>query len=300
MLIFYDYEFNLLAAETNVISGSWEIYYNDVGSFEAHLPLSSEIVKLLPKHRYIVVRDGTRCAVLVGYQLSDELAIYGRTCNWLLEKRIAAPAEYSGYAAELARGVVQTAFPNSEITVQPGILGSPVTFKQSSNATALEVVSGILAQDNLGHSLDFDYADKCWKFRILQGMQRPLLISEANKNAWELSLTEDILDLATCCVYDEGSYDSGKKTGIYRWQTMTAATTEQEAKEQLSKCRAKSEMTLKLRGLTFGTDYDVGDTVRVQTIKGPLRRTEKRRIKGVYMEISGGTVKPIFENITEE
>lgn len=299
MLIFYDYEFNLLAAETNVISGSWEIYYNDVGSFEAHLPLNSDIVKLLPEHRYTVVREGTRCAVIVGYQLSDELVIYGRTCNWLLEKRIAAPSEYSGDAAVLARNAVLAAFPDSEITVQPGINGGQVIFTQSSSSTVLDVVSGILAQDNLGHSLDFDYINKRWTFRILQGVQRPLLISEANKNAWELSLTDDILDLATCCVYDEGSYDSGAQTGIYRWQKLTTAKSEEEAKEQLSKCRAKSEMTLKLRGLTLGTDFDVGDTVRVQTIKGPLRRTETRRIKGVYTEISGGTVKPIFENITE-
>lgn len=300
MLIFYDYEFNLLAAETNVISGTWELYYNDVGSFEAHLPLNSEIVKLLSEHRYVVVREGTRCAVIVGYQLSDELVIYGRTCNWLLEKRIAAPAEYTGYAANLARSAVRTAFSDSGITVQEGIPGNQITFKQSSNATVREVISGILAQDNLGHSLDFDYINKCWNFRILQGVQRPLLISEANKNAWDLSLTEDILDLATCCVYDEGSYDSGEKTGIYRWQKAVTAKSEEEAKEQLSACRAGSELTLKLRGIVYGTDFELGDTVRVQTIKGPLRKTEKKRIKGVYMETAGGAVKPIFENITEE
>lgn len=298
MLIFYDYEFNLLMSETNVISTSWEIHYNDVGNFEAHLPAESDAVKLIAEEKYVIVRDGKRYAVLVGFQLSDELVIYGRTCNWLLEKRIVEPSDYSGKAAVLAKNTILTAFSDAGITAEDGIDGNTVTYSVDSRSTALSVVREILSRDNLGHSLDFDTKNKKWVFRILKGKTRPLLISEANKNAWDMSLTEDILDLATCGVYNGGSCDGGEKTGIYRWQTQLSASGAAEAEKQLEKCAPKSELTLKLRGVMPGEDFELGDIVRVQMIKGALRKTVKKRIEGIYVE-SDGTVKPIFEDITE-
>ncbi|MDD6735737.1 MAG: hypothetical protein PUE13_05430 [Clostridiales bacterium] len=302
MLVFYDFEFNLLLAEPRAVSVSWELYYNGVGSFEAHLPLESEAVRLLAEHDYLVVCDDIACAVVVGRQLDEELVIYGRTCNWLLEKRIAEPSEYSGNAAELACTAVQTAFSDvASMTAEYEDKGGAVTLSKSSRSTVLTVVTELLSKDGMGHSLDFDYKNKRWVFRAVRGKTQPLLISEANKNAYGLCLTDDILDLATCGVYDGGTYDSGTATGIYRWQTILNAASETEAKEELAACSRKSELTLKMHGPQPGVDYRLGDKVRVQTVKGALRITERKRIAGMYVETgTSRTFKPIFENVTEE
>ena len=54
MIVFYDYEFNRLLAETKVISWQLTKYYNGVGIFSAHLPLDSEAVSLVAENDYLV------------------------------------------------------------------------------------------------------------------------------------------------------------------------------------------------------------------------------------------------------
>ena len=88
MLFIYDFEFNLLLTEPDIMKSRWLIYYNDVGTFEAHLPVTSELIKIINDNKYLVVCQRGLSAIVVGYEISNELVLYGRTCNWLLSKRI--------------------------------------------------------------------------------------------------------------------------------------------------------------------------------------------------------------------
>ena len=111
MLFVYDFEFKLLLLEPDIIKSRWVIYYNDVGTFEAHLPLTSELVEIVSNNQYLVVFQNGFSAIVVGYQLSDELVLYGRTCNWLLTKRITPKFEKTSvYPGDAAASFVTTAF----------------------------------------------------------------------------------------------------------------------------------------------------------------------------------------------
>lgn len=300
MLIFYDYEFNPLLTERHVLKSAWEIKYNGIGSFEAQLPAKSDAAALLAEHRYLVVRDEISCAVVVGYQMSDTLTIYGRTCNWILSKRIVEPTEYSGDAAKLARGIIESEFADTGIVAEADISGETVSLAEETRAPASDVISKLLGRAGLGHSLEYDTENKVWRFHVLCGKERPLMISEANRNAWDMSLTEDILDYYTCAVYDGGTVEKDEKTGLYRWQTDLLAKSEEEAAAKLCELRRNSELTLKLRGLEYGKDFELGDIVRVQIAAEGLRKTEKKRIAGLYAQTGDGCVyEPIFENVTE-
>lgn len=303
----YDFEFNLLEVENNVINAKWIVYYNGIGTFQAHLPITSKLVKIVTENRYMVAVQGKFSAIIVGKELEDELVLYGRTCNWLLTKRISpgfdAITAYPGaYAAQIALD----AFSDTENFVMGDCPDSEETRLESREGYTADTVSDCLALGNLGYEVVFDIKNKKWVFNVLKGSENDLILSEGHKNAYETKCTFDIIDLATCGVFTENT-DEGpvtktvtkdpEMTGIYRWEARLGTGSETEAKAALSKLSENNEITLNVRNLTFGKDYCLGDTVRVQIIKGDYRSTEKKVIKGVEMRMEQGVYleKPVFE-----
>ena len=298
MLLFYDFDFKLLYAEPKVKSISWTLYFNGIGTFEAHFPLSSELTEITAEKRYLAVRDGEKNAIITGREVTDELILYGRTANWLLEKRIAPKTEsVTQKAGLICRDLVEEAF--SDVADFATLIlaeGDVITAERTALSTVYDAVKGYLSEAGLGHRLDFDAKNRKWRFSVIKGVQKPLLISESNKNAYETSVCEDILDLADCAYYGENGYIAGERTGIYRWETVLSAQTQTEANNQLKEKNIKSEILLKLRGLKFGVDYNLGDTLRIQITKGKWRVTEKRTVSGVRLFKKGGFFEevPIF------
>lgn len=298
MLLFYNFDFELLYAEPKVKSVSWTLYYNQIGTFEAHFPLSSDLTALTAQNRYVAVCDGEKNAIITGRQVSDELVLYGRTANWLLEKRIAPKTEsITQNAGIICNNLVQTAFSDVfDFAINNAPQSDTITVERTSFATVYNAVSGYLSQAGLGHRLDFDVKNSKWIFSVIKGKEVPLLISEANKNAYDTSVCEDILDFADCAYYGEDGYISGQNTGIYRWETVLAGTTQAEALALLREKKMKSEVLLKLRGLKFGEDYGLGDSLRIQINKGKWRTTERKIISGVRLFAKNGFLEevPIF------
>ena len=66
MLFVYDFEFHLLLAEKGIIRSRWIVYYNDVGTFEAHLPVTSELCQIISENPYLVIKQHGLSAVVVG------------------------------------------------------------------------------------------------------------------------------------------------------------------------------------------------------------------------------------------
>lgn len=308
-LRFYDFEFNLLYIEPKVIRSSWTVYYNDVGRFEAHLPLTSEATRLVMENRYLIVVQKGLCGIVVAKELRDELIIYARTCNWLLSKRITP--EFSlltGNPAELASGFAETAFSDVENFVLGETADCEAVYFESSQKPTLNVITDCLKLAGLGHSLVYDISKEKWVFNILNGKENELIMSEGNKNAYDTRICADILDLATCGRYDmetEDGYVSttlegdAEKQGIYRWEAELSGKNRNEATVSLSKLGEKNEVTLKAQGASFGKDYELGDIVRVQIIKGACRKTVKKRICGVEVRFEHGVSgeQPIFEDV---
>ncbi|MBO5059985.1 MAG: hypothetical protein J6C82_03635 [Clostridia bacterium] len=307
-LLLYDFEFNLLAAEPKIIKSKWTIYYNAIGTFEAHLPLESELVKLIMENKYIVAVQKGYSAIIVGKELRDELIIYGRTCNWLLSKRITPAIELvSEDACVLAENIVTSAFYDVGNFSFEGSSGSGIEFECEENITS-EVITDCLGMAGLGHELCFDRGNKQWVFRLLYGAENDFIISEAHRNAYDTVFSSDILDLATCGRFSLKS-DSGyertifdgdtEKTGIYRWEAMLSGSSAAEAAVSYEKMREQSELSVKVHDAAFGSEYSLGDIVRVQIIKGAYRTTVKKRIKGIEISFAQGTSfeQPILEDL---
>ncbi len=305
MLLFYDFEFNLIFAETKITSLRWSLKHSGIGSFEAHIPLSSDVLDLLCENNYLVVVYKGLSAIVAGYQLGDDLTIYGRTCNFLLSKRVTkAFSAVSGLSGELSRGFAEVAFADVDNFCIGSVEKGTETQIESSDIITNSLIERCIAHDNLGYEIVFDTKNKKWVFNILPSNENEIIFSEANKNAYNLQLSYDILDLAHGGYYlpkdmEESLYiENSQASGIYRWETLLAPSTEQEALSELKSEKICDEVSLCARCAKFGTDYQLGDVVRVQVIKGSLKKTFKKRISGVEIRASQNDSyeMPIFED----
>lgn len=301
MLRVYNFDFELIYIEPKVKSTSWAIYYNGIGSFEAHLPLNSGLLEITSQNKYLVLCEEDKTAVLTGREIGDELILYGRTANWILEKRIAPKTEsITAWAGNICNNLVQNAFSdvlNFAVSAPPPT--EYVTVERSTYKPVSDAVSECLALCGAGHRVDFDITEKKWIFRVCKGTERPLLISEANKNAYDVFASYDILDLADCGYYGENGYLQGQNRGIYRWETVLSGESADEATVSLKEKKENAQISLKMRNLKFGRDYNIGDIVRIQILKGNLRTTEKKLISGVRILKKDGFSEeiPIFSEI---
>ena len=298
MLLFYNFDFELIYAEPKVKSVSWALYYNGIGTFEAHFPLVSELTSITAENRYIAVRDGEKTAIITGREVDEELILYGRTANWLLEKRIAPKTEStSGQAGIICTDIVANAFSDvTDFETATPPASDTITVERTAFSTVFNAVSGYLSEAGLGHKVDFDTENRKWRFSVIKGREIPLLVSETNKNAHETSVCGDILDLADCGYYGENGYIAGTNQGIYRWEALLTGNTETEAQEALKSKKERNEVLLKLKNIRFGQDYRLGDTLRIQINKGKWRTTMEKLINGVRIYTKNGITEevPVF------
>jgi len=301
MLLFYNFNFDLLYAEKGVIQSSWTLYFNKIGTFEAHFPITSNLLKILSENRYLVVREADKTAIVIGYEAGKDLIVYGRTPNWILTKRIAPTQEsVSEAAAVICKNLLESTM--SDVTnfeVAATSTTQNVTIERNSLTTVYDAVSDCLSLADLGHELCFDTKNRKWIFKFLKQETVPLLISESNKNAYDTVINEDILDLANCGYYGDDGFISGEETGIYKWEAILNGESEEEASISLTKYKNNGRVTLSSKNISFGVDYKLGDIVRIQITKGSIRTTLNKYISGVSIDSKDGVVKesPIFEEV---
>ena len=194
---FYDFEFTPLHVENQFISSNWQVYYNDIGTFEAHFDLKSDTLPVIMDNDYIVAVQGDQAAIIVGKTLGSDLTVFGRTCNWLLTKRVLDKIEPETKTVyEWVTNKVRTAFSDSPIAIGTAIPGTPQIYaERSDKGEAFSFVRQILETAHLGHTMRFDITTRQWVFQVLCGNPDNLLvISSTNRNAYDVSVGCDSLD----------------------------------------------------------------------------------------------------------
>ncbi len=318
----YDFEFNLLKICHNYISSNWSIYYNDVGSFEAHFPVTDDVSKVLFSNDYLVAVQDGKTAIVTGKQAIDEIVIYGRTPNWLLSKRITLPfGEITGTVEDLTRNVISETYGQDVIGVTKGIMwGEPAgvtemfSLSRTDAKTTFDIVKECLNKNKAGHRLFFDTVQKAWVYTVIMGRSLPLVVSEDNLNAHDTQYTSDCLDYCSGGWFKEEQPEDQEgnkpdpiwkyidsdstKMGLYRWDCTLSGSAENEASDELVTKAYNRQISMQTRNLVWGKDYKLGDIVTAKIIKGALEVTEQKRIKGVHIwsEYGDSGEQPIFED----
>ena len=85
-------------------------------------------------------------------------------------------------------------------------------------------------------------------------------------------------------------------SGIYAWETRLNAKNETEAKQCLTKMQGQKQIVFKTRGIAYGKDYLLGDSMLQKITKGTFAFTKNRRITGVNLWYEANDVgeQPIF------
>ncbi|MBQ7794518.1 MAG: hypothetical protein IJ366_08390 [Clostridia bacterium] len=341
MIRVYDFDYNLLCETDKVFSSEWELKFNGIGTYEGSFPINSEMASVFAGNRHLVLCEEDRQAICVGKLISGKVQVYGRTPEWLLSKRIVLPfktseifgSEYtdpetvllylldSAYKTpslidsdgNVSSGINEAAV--AEDFVIPEAIGTDSFdrhFWRNGANELSEVVADLCDIMGCGHSLIFVPEERCWKFSLVFGEEKKLLISKSLKNAYDMSMKDSLLDSA------EGGYfeiytsedednlygykrtDNAEGTGMLYWDSvLSSASGLSEAEQLLREKSGEVRLECELMGIEYGTDYKLGDTLRVQFEAGPFRRTLKRRVTGVSIISSskGNSVKPTFSEL---
>lgn len=325
-LRFYDYEFNLKKIVPKYISANWTIYYNDVGTAEFHFSPFDPIVPVLMENPYLVVVQGDLQAIITGKRVTQEdVAVYGRTVNWILSRRV-VPAfnaqdlldagEISRMdAAQITSYVVRTAFDDienfsAETTVEFDLMEG---FSRENPDQADAVVKECLRECDGGHRVVYDTMNHQWRYEVLKGEGRQLILSETLKNAYDTQYDEDLQQYYSAGWYEKESEPTqgedrpdpvwtriegdSTKTGIYKWETILSGTAQSEARAALTEKKWMKSGAASTRNLIYGKDYALGDSVLVLQAIGGTKINTQSRVIGVqfWNDEEGSGERPIFE-----
>ena len=321
----YDFEFNLLCIMTDVISSSWHLLYNGVGTYEGHFRLKDEISDIILSNRYIVIVQGDLQAICTGRIVDDELTVCGRTVNWILTKRVRPPFKtseiFGGYTdAEtillycLKKGFtepplidssgVETTSVDKNRVVSNFIIPEPVGAETMTShfwrisANDIETICVDLCEKlKKGHKVVFDIKNKCWRFEFIEPTANKILISKESKTAYQFEYRDDLQNEASGGWYPK--YDSEadeqtswhyirneEKSGIYDWDCVLSCSGESEAQNEIVKKSGTKSIQSRLRNLKFGVDYKLGDIMPVYYKYGNITDTEYYIVSGVDIKMT--------------
>lgn len=336
----YDFDFNLLGECAHPISCEWELKYNGIGAFEAEFDARSDFAALFAQNSRLLLESDGLQAVVTGVRLDNRLKVFGRTPEWLLSKRVVLPfksREIFGESYTDPETIILYLLQNTYKTPHP--IGEDGTVDEDAvdeisvcenliipepkgcekltrhfwrNAANMlsDVIADLCELMGCGYSLRFDTVQKVWKFAFEFGKRRDLIVSKSLKNAYDMRLTESVLDAAGGGFFERYAsgesedtaygYIGGSGSGMLKWdRVLGSASGASEAASMLKKYEIVRRVECELTGAAYGTDYTLGDTFRVQTELGSFRRTINVRVDGVSMlkNASSVSVKPAFKAI---
>lgn len=307
----YDFDFNLIYIISDWISVNWELYYNKTGTFELHIPPSSGIAKVLEKNLFLTVIQGDKQAIITGKMITDDIAVYGRTPNWILGKRIITPFSITNSTSceSIIRSKLSEVFDSNDnftLAESAGGFAELDGYKLEKAKDALTFISENLSKEYAGHKVTFKPAEHSWEFKIYRGTEKNIIISEKNKNAHQPKYTQDILDMSNGLYYKDeetGEYESipSDKKGIYRWYSLGTSQSLEEATEELEKMKINTSLSFDTTEILYGKDYGLGDCMYVETDFGGNKVRKKQMITGVRIwdeQLNRGQ-SPIFEDKEE-
>lgn len=217
-ILFYDFDFNLLADFPRVISLNINKNYCGYGTAELHFSLAeTEVIGLLEENPYIFFTAGDNSAIVTGWKIGEDIAVFGRTPEWLLTKRGVEKLEKTAVTAEvIARDAVTSAAGDFITLGDLAEVGTACNYSTDKVRVLHDVVCEVLGSQNLGFRLIPDIPSKQFIFSVYLGKESLCLISPSNRTAYDMTYTVEKQDMVT----DSGWYEQ-KFTYMGKWDAYT-------------------------------------------------------------------------------
>lgn len=291
----YDFEFNLLHIEHDILSCNWSFFENDIGNFEMHFHPESALTKIVFENRFLVAVQGEKQAIITGRQLGQEAVLYGRSCNWILTRFCVG--ELIDTNALFEAGVIQSkdakticsylvdhwmeGVQNFEFLCETEDGFGDVCLQEKHLATVFDLVRNCMKQAHGGHKVYFNVVDKIWELYLTKGRELSLVISEDNHNIYEWEYTSDLQDLFFCGYYEQPLTDKGQ-WDIYN--NSPRLVNGRESNYALAyKVWLDKELTGRSELTMFGQTFRDGDYVVCTSKDGQWRKASE--LKSFYAKV---------------
>lgn len=202
----------------------------------------------------------------------DEYRAVGVHLNGIISRLTTPPrdCDKDSMWTVLSRGIAQG---NDWLTVKDNTdITDKVTYNFDKRMTGDEYVKTALDLIKGGYNVVADIKAQQYNLYYFKRAENNLVLSKNNLNVSSLSITcnnKDKIDGGWFCDADNQNHWDHlptykfDPTVTYR-DTVLSATTRTEAVKELAKLRQKYEITLTTKNLDYGTDYKIGDIVRLQ------------------------------------
>lgn len=284
-IYFYDFELNciyVLPASSKAkgyISANAQQDFNGDGSFEIvfYDKELRNIIKNYPDG--LIIKWGIFEGLITDRQFKGtQWRIFGIHLNGILHKSVipGADEELTGNLKTLVRNKINTYF-SWLIWTEPEENFPDVTFLRKDYVYGNNYIQDLISRGQAGYRIYIK--DKKLCFQLLKSNDNPLMLSTANLNAYDFQEDYNGKNIAYGGWYkqeqpadtDGNNVDpvwtyisaDSTKTGLFMQDVILNATTEAEAAEELREYKAEHTLACTTRNISYGTDYRLGDKVRV-------------------------------------
>ena len=198
-VIFYDFDFNRLADFPRFVSLNFDKKYCGYGTAELHFSLAeTEVIELLENNPYMFFTAGEDSAIVTGWKIGEDVAVFGRTPEWLLTKRGVEEFSQNNVTSEkIARHAVASAAGDFVTLGELAELGTAQSYSTDKVRVLYDVVCEVLDGQNLGFRVVPDIAAKQFVFLVYSGEESLCLLSPSNRTAYDMEYTVEKQDMAT-------------------------------------------------------------------------------------------------------
>ena len=180
----------------------WNLKYKGIGDFEGHFSISSALGKIVSECTYLIVTQGEKQALITGREIiGNEIIFYGKTLTYLLGKRVVKSldgvinADEPQVVGDILKVLIKQAFSDTEnfIVENSECVSETVTgFEMKVPATLYALVKALLDLSGAGVKLTADFKNKKWILKFYRGNELEQVVSEGNKNAYDVSFSQNI------------------------------------------------------------------------------------------------------------
>lgn len=207
-ILFYDFDFNLLADFPRAISINFTQNYCGYGTAELHFSLAeTELITLLEENPYVFFRVGESSAIITGWKIGEDVAVFGRTPEWLLTKRgVTEFSEKNMTPEKIARTAVSSSAGDFVALGELAGVGTLQSYSTDKVRILYDVVCEVLEAQGLGFRLTPDIEAKQFVFSVYAGQEALCMISPSNRTAYDMTYTVEKQDMVTNSGWYEQKY----------------------------------------------------------------------------------------------
>ena len=275
---FYDFDFNRLGDFTRYTSFNIEPQYCGYGTAELRFPINNmDLISLLVKNEYIFFVAGDYSAIVTGFKITEDIAIYGRTCEWLLTKRGVDIFTYDDKTPEeIVTSIVADSAGDFVTVSKAETNGDKMSFAIDKVKNLHDVVCEILNMQNIGFKLVPDIRQKQFIFSVYSGTECLVLLSQANRTAYDMAYTIEKQDMVTMSGWYERKLDD---LGEWNASTNTPRITNNSSENAYTYYKVSAD------GSQFGLSFTKGDYIYSDQADGKLKKAvDKPENIWVYIE----------------